>query len=235
MIDLQNLVGRLGTVPLFKGLSEAARKEIVFAGQVLNYPAGTHIFNEGEPCSGLYVLFTGQVHLYKLGLQGQETIITIIKPVVLFNEVAVLDGGPNPVTAVAVQDCTVWQVGYGSYQLLMNRYPEVGIGLLKVLAARNRLMLIRYEDLLSRPVLARAAKILLDLSQQGQKPISRNKHSLQEIAAYAATVPEAVSRSLKTLRDKGAIEYTRSRITVISPVKLAEIAQIDPLLLGMET
>ena len=108
MIDLQSLVGRLGTVPLFKGLSETARKEIVFAGQVLNYPAGTNIFSEGEPCSGLYVLFTGQVHLYKLGLQGQETIVSIIKPVVMFNEVAVLDGGPNPVTAVAVQDCTLW-------------------------------------------------------------------------------------------------------------------------------
>ncbi len=230
MIDLESLIGRLGNVPHFKGMPEAALKEIVFSGQMLNYPAGSTIFVEGEPASGIHVLFMGLVHLCKIGLQGQETIIAVIKPVIMFNEVTVIDGGPNPLTAIAVQNCITWRVDHERYQALMERYPQVGTGLLRVMAERNRLMLARYEDLLSRPVLARAAKMLLDMSQKGQEPINRYRHPNQEIAALAATVPEAISRSIKTLREMGVIQATRSQITVQSPERLAKLAQIEPLM-----
>jgi len=229
MINLESLIGRLGNVQHFKGLPESALKDIVFAGQVLNYSEGSVIFSEGEPSSGIYVLHRGQVHLVKLGLQGQETIIARIKPVIMFNEVPTIDGGPNPVTAIAVQDCTTWHVGYERYQALMQRYPELGTGLLRVLAARNRLLFSRYEDLLSRPVLARVAKMILYLSFMGKQPINRSEHTNQQMAAFAATVPEAISRSIKTLREMGMIEATRAKITILSVERLANLAQIEPM------
>jgi len=111
MMDYQNLSDRLGNVSHFKKLPEADLKAIVSAGQVIRYTAGSTIFAEGEPSAGLYVLFEGQVNLSKLGLQGQECILAVIRPVIMFNEVAVLDGGPNPVTALAVQDSILWRVG----------------------------------------------------------------------------------------------------------------------------
>ena len=109
MIDLENLIMRLSSVSHFQGLPESAIKDIVFAGQVLNYPAKSVILQEGEPAAGIYVLLKGQVHLYKLGLRGQEAIINIIRPVIMFNEVTVVDGKPNPISAIAVQDCVVWR------------------------------------------------------------------------------------------------------------------------------
>ena len=45
---------------------------------MLIFAEGDILFFEGEPSSGLYVLFKGQVHLCKLGLHGQETIIARI-------------------------------------------------------------------------------------------------------------------------------------------------------------
>jgi CRP/FNR family transcriptional regulator len=209
-------------------LPESALKDIVFAGQVLNFSEGSVIFYEGEPSSGLFVLHRGQVHLCKLGLKGQETIIARINPVIMFNEVPTIDGGPNPVTARAVQDCTIWQISAERYQMLMKRYPELGTGLLRVMAARNRLLFARYEDLLSRPVLARVAKMMLDLSLMGEKPISRSKYTNQKMAALAATVPEAISRSIRTLREMELLDSTRSKITIRSPERLADVAQIGP-------
>jgi CRP/FNR family transcriptional regulator len=229
MINLESLIGRLGNVPHFKRLPESALKEIVYAGQILSHPKGAVIFSEGEPSSGMYVLFRGQVHLCKLGLQGQEAIVARIKPVIMFNEVPTIDGGPNPVTAVAVQDCTTWNISYERYQMLMGHYPELGIGLLQVLAARNRLLFARYEDLLSLPVLGRVAKILLDLSGMGVKPIDRSVYTNQKIAALAATVPEAVSRSIKTLREMELLDSTRNKITIRSAEGLADIAQVGPM------
>jgi len=228
-INLESLLERLGSVPHFKGLSESALKDIVYAGQVLTYSEGSVIFREGDPSSGLFVLHKGKVHLCKLGLQGQETIVASIKPVIMFNEVPTIDGGPNPVTAIAVQDCVIWQVNFDRYQILMERYPELGTGLLRVLAARNRLLFSRYEDLLSRPVLARVAKIILDLSSMGEKTIDRSKYSNQKLAALAATVPEAISRAIRTFRDMELIESSRTKITVRFPDRLAVIAQIGPM------
>jgi CRP-like cAMP-binding protein len=103
---MQNLIRQLGRVKHFSSLPESAREAIVTAGRVRRFPASSTIFAEGEPCAGMFVLLAGQVHLCKLGLQGQENIMAVIEPVIMFNEVAVLDGGPNPVTSVAIRDCT---------------------------------------------------------------------------------------------------------------------------------
>ena len=227
--NLESLVDRIGSVSHFKDLPEPALKEIVIAGQIINFPAESVIFHEGAPCSGLFVIFRGKVHLCKQGVGGRETIIMVIKPVIMFNEVTVIDGDLNPVTAKAVEDCTTWQIGCDRFQILMSRYPQVGTGLLGVMALRNRLMLSHVEDLISRPILARVAKSILDLSQGGQEPVSRREHSNMEIAALVATVHEAISRSIKSLQEMGAIEYTREEITVTSVKRLAELAQIDPL------
>ncbi len=228
MITLESLVGRIGNVPHFKGMPEAALREIVYAGQILKYPAESILFSEGGPASGLYVIFQGQVHLYKLGTQGQEVIIATIKPVVMFNECTAIDGAPNPVTAIATRDCITWRLPTDRFQVLMDRYPQVGTGLLRVMAHRNRQLLSRYEDLFSLPVLARTAKTLLDLSQWGQISINRYTHSNQKMAALAATVPEAVSRSIKKFRDLDILNSDRTQITIHAPDRLADITNIGP-------
>jgi CRP-like cAMP-binding protein len=99
--------------------------------------------------------------------------------------------------------------------------------LLNVLAKRNRRLISKYEDLIARPVKARTAKLLLDLSSYGNQPIDRISHSNQFLAARISTVPEAVSRSIKFLRETGVIETSRTQIIVNCPDRLAEFAQVD--------
>ena len=228
IMNMPGLIVSLGSVEHFSHLSESDREMIVMSGQIHSYPAGSPIFAEGEPCAGLFVLFKGRVNLCKVGLQGQNCIISVIQPVIMFNEVAILDGGPNPLTAIAVQDCLTWRLNHESFMMLMRRYPEVGTGLLRILATRFRAMISQYEDLLSRPVCARTAKIILDVSDNGQDPINRRKHSNQELAARAATGQEVFSRSLRRLREAGVIECSRSRIMVTKPEQLAEMALLEP-------
>jgi CRP/FNR family cyclic AMP-dependent transcriptional regulator len=228
---MHDLVRQLGNVRHFRGLPESARAAIVSAGQVKRFAAGSTIFSEGEPCAGMFVLLSGQVHLCKLGLQGQFQILAVVEPVIMFNEVTALDGGPNPATAVAIQDCVTWNIGCSAFQELMSHYPEVGLSLLPVLAARTRVLVSQYEDLSFRSVLARTAKLLLDLSHYGQQTINRREHSIYEMAARVATTPEAISRSLQTFKKDGHVLSTRTSITVRQPQSLAKLAQIGPHLL----
>jgi CRP-like cAMP-binding protein len=230
--ELSKLVSQLRSVQYFKNLADLDLQTIVSTGYVMRYPAGKQVFVESEPCSGLCVLLSGQVRLVKQGPQGQVTIMAVIEPVIMFNEVPALDGGANAVTAVAVQDSLVWVVSFERFQTLLGRYPQVAQGLLRVLAARNRLLIAHYEDLSFRPVHARLARLLLELSQAGQVAINRREHSNRVLAARVATAPEAISRALKALQREGSISADRQWLTVISTENLGRLAQIPPDLFG---
>jgi CRP/FNR family transcriptional regulator len=227
MVNLADLIPRMSRLEHFKNLSYSELKTIIEIGQIHRFAAGTRIFLEGDSCSGLYVLLSGQVHLYKNGPQGQENIIAVIKPVIMFNEVAVLDGGTNPVTAVPFKDSTIWRANSERFNLIMERYPKIALGLLPILAARNRWLISQYEDLSFLSVRARMAKLLLELSDFGGSSINRREYSINDMAARVATVAEAVSRTLSLFRENGWVTSSRTEIVVIQTEELAGLAQLD--------
>ena len=107
-------------------------------------------------------------------------------------------------------------------------HPGIGLGLLRVLANRNRRLVSQFEDLSFRSVLARSAKLLLELSQGGSRPIDRRKHPNHQLAARIATIPEAFSRSLRVFRDSGALECSHDSLRVVKSETLYQAAQIGP-------
>jgi CRP/FNR family transcriptional regulator len=228
MKDLSSMLGRVWH---FRHLAKTDLRMIVTAGHLRRYREGTIIFHEQESSAGMYVLFRGKVHLCKLSHTGQVQIISVIEPVIMFNEVTAIDGGPNPFTAIAAKDCLTWNISHEAFEDLVIRYPDpnIGLGMLRVLAARTRLLIDRCEDLSFRPVVARTAKFLLEASNHGAKVINRRDHPIKDMAAGIATVPEAISRSLKSLKEDQLIECTRTKITILNPTNLAKMAWMEPL------
>ena len=226
-IDLPDLLARMSHLEHFKKLSRSDLSQIVRTGVIKNYPSGSVIHREGDLCSGLFVLLDGLVYLYKTGPGGQENIMTVIKPVIMFNEVAVLDGGSNPVTAIAAQDCVLWQIDHEGFEALFTRYPSFALGLLRIMAARNRYLISQYEDLSFRPMRSRLAKLLLDLSDNGMQEIDRRLHTISALSGRIVTAPEAVSRTLGEMRKKGYIHSDRFTIHVNQPEALTALAQLD--------
>jgi CRP/FNR family cyclic AMP-dependent transcriptional regulator len=223
--DQDPLIHQLSQVSHFKRLPLKDVAVIVSAGRVHHTPAGGMIFLESQPSAGLWVLLSGLVHLIKTGPQGQEAILAVIQPVIMFNEVAALDGGSNPAGARAVEDCLLWNVAYERFQQLLENYPIIGLGLLKVLARRNRALVDQYEDLSFKTVLSRAAKLLLELSREGREPVDRRKYPNTRLAARLATAPEVFSRALKIFKQDGLIVVTTGTIGVAKPELLRICAQ----------
>jgi len=221
------LLQRLMSVSHFQGLPRSQVQSILNAGSILRSPACTTIFHEGEECSGLFVLLKGKIHLIKRSTEGQEYILSVIEPVIMFNEVSALDRKQNPVSAVTVQDSILWHATAESFHSLLMQIPQVALGLLSVLAARNRVLLSQFEDLSMRSTLGRAAKLLLEISDHGKVSILRREHTNQIMASRIATVPEAFSRALRCFKDQGLIETTRYAITVTNPERLACVGGIS--------
>jgi CRP/FNR family transcriptional regulator len=227
-LDIPSLVHRIGSVSHFRNLSIADLKTIVMSGQILRFKAGETICIEDQPGSGLFVLFSGEVNLCRMGCNGQSSILFVVRPVIMFNEVSVLDEGSNIYTAVAVADCITWQLTSERFQYLVERYPQLGLSLLKVMAKRTRSLVSFAVDVSFRSVMGRTAKVLLDISEQGKVPINRRDFTNQFLAAKTATVPEAVCRSLRVLRQHEIISTSRASIKIISPEQLAFFADDGP-------
>ena len=227
MISIPSLTKRMSRLKYFRSLALADITMIVKSGHIRTVRAGTVVVMEDTPCAGLFVLLSGQVHLFRLGPDGQEVLIDTLDSVTMFNEVSILDGGPNPFTVITAKDSIIWNANYQTLQGLADRYPQVTLGFLPVLAARTRVLIAMVTDVCFRSVRGRTAKLILDLSSHGERPISRQEHSIQKMSAQISTVPEAVSRALSYFRDEGYITTSRSTIEVRDAEELARFAQIE--------
>ena len=221
------LAERLQHVKQFNDIPLDGVTRIIESGSIRVYQKGEIIFHEGNPCAGMFVLIHGQVNLSKLSPEGKEGILNTLDAVIMFNEVAALDGGANPVTATAHTDTRLWHVAYSRFQELLREYPQIGISLLGVLARRNRLLLTHYGDLSFRSVQARLAKHLAALSADGGHVIDRQKNPIHLIASRIITTPEAVSRTLRIMKNAGVISATRHEIVILDEKRLLEMAKID--------
>ena len=66
MPDSTNKLGQaLAKVPIFSGLTESELGFLTQRTVPRHYSAGEMVFGEGEPCSGLYVVESGNVRIYK--------------------------------------------------------------------------------------------------------------------------------------------------------------------------
>ncbi|MFC2064648.1 Crp/Fnr family transcriptional regulator [Chloroflexota bacterium] len=231
-VSSDDLASRLKNVIHFKNLPLKDRLDIVRSGQIRQIPADTVIFSEEDPCSGMYILLRGHVHLCKMGPQGQENIIADLYPVIMFNEVALLDGGPNPYTAIADQKSLIWKISLDNYQKLLSRYVDepymqLSLGLLQIMAGRYRELADHYADLSFLTVPVRLARLIYEISGDGRQSINRQDISINEMAARISTVPEAISRALNFLKCQGVITTNRLTISIVDRDELIKLAQIN--------
>jgi CRP/FNR family cyclic AMP-dependent transcriptional regulator len=206
-------LGLMHSVPYFARLDTAAMEAAAARAISRNYGRGAVIFLEGDPCAGLHVIEEGRVKLYKVSAEGREQVVKLLGPGEFFNEVAVFDGGPNPVSAMAALDATLWVIDCASMRELVSRFPALAAAVVENLAARSRHLLSLVEDLSLRTVSARLAKLLLSQAKTGGA--APRLTSQQEMAAQLGTVREMVGRVMRTFEDEGFIRLDRHRIVIL--------------------
>jgi CRP/FNR family transcriptional regulator len=219
----------LRRVPYFAGLSDEALAALARVAGARRYGRGQMIFLEGEPCAGLFIVAAGEVKIFKLSAQGREQILQQLGPGSTFNEVAVLDGGPNPASVSATADASLYHISRADVRRLARSYPDLAWALIESLARRTRHLVGMVEDLALRSVKARLARLLLVEAALGRDAgeIDRSHMVSQaEMAARLGTVREMVGRALRDLSDEGLIEFDRHRIVVMNRAGLETAANL---------
>ncbi len=219
----------LRSVPYFDVLDSWILEEVACCAWCSTYEPGEMIFFEGDTCAGLFVVESGHVKIFKLSTEGREHTLQAAGPGVSFNEISVLDGGPNPTNAVAISQTVVLRLAREDVIRLASKHSTLTWAMIEHLAHRARFLISVIEDLGLRSVKARLAKLLLEEAQRSAETDSVHRNHLltqQEIASRLGTVREMVGRSLRSLALDGAIRIERHRIEVIDRAELEAQAQL---------
>jgi len=215
----------LRKVPIFSGLTEPEYAFLTTHVVQRKFSAGELIFGEAEPCTGLYVIESGNVRIFKTSANGREQVLAIDGPGSSVAELPVFDGGNYPASAQAVNDCTLLFFSKKDFQSLCLHHPDVALKVLRVVGARLRRLVGIIEELSFTTVRHRLAALLVRLAKSGGErdgdaimvtlPANNN-----ELAAQIGTVRELVSRNLSRLQSEGLIAIDGRTVTVPDLKKL---------------
>jgi CRP-like cAMP-binding protein len=196
------------------------------AGQAARhtYSPGEVILCEGEPSTGMWVVEAGHGKIYRVSAEGREHILHLFKPGDTFNDIAALDGGPNPANAEALSEVTAWVIASETLNQLMRDDVEVALAVIKALTVRVRDLVRQIEDLALYSVTVRLARFLV--GQQNTPPAEYPPITRATLAAHLATTPETISRALRSLEEMGAIRFDRHEILVVNVDLLQAIAEL---------
>ena len=142
-----NVTKTLAQVGLFTGLSEEELNFLAQRALARKFSAGEMVFGEGEPCTGMYVVVTGNVRVFKSSAGGREQVLSIDGPGGSMAELPVFDGGNYPASASAIEDSTLLFISKQDFHSLCLTHPQVALKVLRVVGARLRRLVGIIEEL----------------------------------------------------------------------------------------
>ncbi len=100
---------------------------------IVELPAGTVLFQKGDPCDSMYVVLEGMVAI-KVG----DTLLETIPPGGIFGEMALIDGAARSADAIAQSDAKLAEINEQRFMQLAQYNPYFTLEVLRITVARLR-------------------------------------------------------------------------------------------------
>jgi CRP/FNR family cyclic AMP-dependent transcriptional regulator len=217
----------LKAAPLFAGLTDAQFNLLASRLVERNFDAGEMIFQEGQPCAGLFIIQSGSVRIFKNSSSGREQVLSIEGAGASIAELPVFDGGAYPASSQALAKSSLLFLSKQDFHALCMQHPEVSLKVLQKVGARLRQLVGIIEDLSFTTVRHRLAALLLRMARtDGRKTPGGTEIVLtatnQDIAAQIGTVRELVSRNLSRFQSEGLLSLDGRTVLIPSLDRLEQ-------------
>jgi len=209
----------LRKTPLFASLTDDEMRAVANRATRKRFQKDEQLFAEGDPCTGLYLISSGKVRIFKLSPSGREQILAVEGPGSSFAELPVFDGGNYPAAASALEDTEVLFISRRDFQSFCREHPDVALKVIAVVGSRLRRLVGIIEELSFTTVRQRLIAVILRLAQASHSRSKEGVHielakSHQDLAAELGTVRELVSRNLSRLVAEGLLDVEGRKIVV---------------------
>jgi CRP/FNR family cyclic AMP-dependent transcriptional regulator len=215
----------LRNVPLFRDFDAAELSEVAQLVTVKRFGKHQTIFREGDPGQTFYLVLSGSVAIVRIGVDGRETILSILKERDFFGEMSIFDTAVRAAGVRTLTDVVVGVVEREDFLALIDRSPRICRLLVIALSERLRAANKLISATSSQDIRSRLASLLLNLMQNfGESTALGTKISLrltnQEMANMIGTTRETVNRTLNRLWDEHLIDMRTAHVIVLDPEKL---------------
>ena len=219
----------------FGGVPLEKRAALVELGHVRTMEADALLFQHGDPYQGFYLLLEGTVQIYRMSPEGRMLVLHVIRPGESFAEVPLFeehDDPTYPATAEALEDSTALFFPAGSFLAFIDENPRTALRMLGQMAGRLRDAVRQLDAVSLRDVQERLAQHLVE--QVPLTPDEPNTPPTVELdipksvlAAELGTVPETLSRALRTLEEQNLIRSDPSEIALTDVRGLRRLGRDD--------
>jgi CRP/FNR family transcriptional regulator, cyclic AMP receptor protein len=217
-------------VPIFADLNEDTIEEISQLGRIKNYTKDAVILYEQESGTALFIIVKGQVKISRIGDDGKEVILTILKEDDFFGEMAILDGFSRSANVTAMEDTEIFIIQRDEFIKLLETHPEISLALLTELTNRLRDADAKIKALSIKDAEGRVGTVIIQIAdtmgkiKNGAVEIERIPYQ-HDLANMAGTSRETISRTLHSFAKKGLIELNGSNIKIPDFEKFKELYQ----------
>ncbi len=202
----------LHSFPFFRECPETLVKDILSSARPHTIPEDQFVFREGDSCSVIAFLFSGEIRVYKIGDTGREITLYDVNEgeICLLNAACILSNQSYPAHALATLGGHALVLTAGEFLRLMNQYDDMRHFVFSGLSGR----LISMMNLVEAVAFQRVDKRLRDyILEQAGDGVLRMTH--QKIANELGTSREVISRLLEDFEKKGQIRLSRNRIDIV--------------------
>ena len=211
--------------PLFSCLGDKETDAMLAHASVARYAAGADIFAKGDPGNSMMAVLKGRVQISAPSADGRQMVLTIMHEGDVFGEIALLDGKERTADATAMTDSELLVVPRRPFLELLERRPDLGVGLLVVLCERLRRTNEQVEDLAFLDLETRIAKTLLRLANEEPTPNASRvgvKISQRALGELVGGSRESVNKHLQDWKRLGIIEIEKGSIVICDSDALAD-------------
>jgi CRP-like cAMP-binding protein len=214
----------LSVLPLFSDLCADELRQLAQGCSLRRLARGDMVFRVGDECREFHVVVTGQVKLFVLSPSGQEKVVELVSPGQSFAEAIMFTDRPYILSAQALGDTLLLQVGKSAVLAEIERDPRFALRMLAGLSRRMHVLVHHVQAYALHSGMERVVDFLLRGQQEGVGDAVRTVSlpvSKATIASLLSLTPEYFSRVLHDLAAEGVIEVDGRDIRILDQKRLS--------------
>lgn len=188
------------------------------------------IFYEGEKPSGVYIVCTGKIKIYKSSRTGQQLLTRIESPGDLLGHISTLAGWPYAGSAEAMKESVISMIEQNELENFLLKHTKASLALLKEVSRDVRRGEAKARDIAFKPARSRLAGTLvrmIDAVPAGKTSRRPTVTAIKrkELAEMAGLTIETTVRLLKDFETRSLILRKSKDILITDLEKLRSIAE----------
>jgi len=214
----------LASCTLLRHVRGPARQRLLDIARRRRFVRGDRVFDQGEPCPGIYVVDAGLVRVYKIAPNGKEHVLHLVSPGATFAEVAAIGGFPCPAHAEALADTECLLLPTDLLVEALAEDHDLCLQLMQGLTGWVRHLVGLLEDITLRDAVGRVSRHLVQAADPELRVAlpAAKKH----LASHLNLTSETLSRTLSRLIEAGlVVEHGGNRVELRDRAQLSAISE----------